>query len=93
MEYVFELLFEIIIDGTFELGTSRKVPMVFRILALIAFLVLYVGIAGLLLVYGADAFRTDDIFGGFLCILVGLGVVFGGIFMIIKKIRKSQNPE
>lgn len=88
MEFVFELLFEIIIEGTFDLGTSKKVPMAFRILALILFLALYMGIVGLLLIYGVDALRTNDSFGGCLCILVGLGIVFGFIFMIINRFLK-----
>lgn len=93
MEFVFELLFEIIIEGTLDIGTSKKVPMAFRILALIAFLVIYVGIAGLLLIYGVDAFRSDDALGGSLCIVVGLGIVFGGIYMIIRRFRRGQAQE
>ncbi len=93
MEFVFELLFEIIIEGTLDLGTSRKVPMAFRILALIAFLVLYVGIAGLLLFYGVDAFRSNDVFGGCLCVLVGLGIVIGCIYMIIKRFQRGRVTE
>lgn len=93
MEFVFELLFDIIIEGTLDLGTSKKVPMVFRILALITFLALYVGIAGLLLFYGVDAFRSNDVFGGCLCILVGLGIVIGCIYMMIKRFRKGRVTE
>ena len=90
MEFVFELLFEIIIEGTLDIGTSKKIPLVFRIFALIAFLAIYIGITGLLLIYGVDALRTNDLFGGGLCILTAIIVLFGCIYMTVKKLRKGQ---
>lgn len=93
MEFVFELLFEVIIEGTLDVGSSKKVPFVFRIFALIAFLAIYVGIVGLLLVYGVDALRTKDLFGGCFCILTAIGIVIGCIYMTAKKLRGNQSVE
>ncbi|MDE6852631.1 MAG: hypothetical protein K2J67_09125 [Lachnospiraceae bacterium] len=93
MEFLFELLFEIIIEGTLDIGTSKKIPLIFRVLALVVFLGVYIGITGLLLIYGVDALRTNDLFGGSLCVLTAIIVVFGCIYMTVKKLRKSQVVE
>lgn len=93
MEFIYELLFEVIVEGTLDIGTSRKVPVFFRILALIGFLAIYVGIVGLLLIYGVDALRSNDLFGGCLCILTAMVVLLGCIFLTVKKLRKDQVAE
>lgn len=93
MEFIYELLFEVIVEGTLDIGTSRKVPVFFRILALIGFLAIYVGIVGLLLIYGVDALRSNDLFGGCLCILTAMVVLLGCIFLTVKKLRKDQAAE
>lgn len=93
MEFVFELLFEVIVEGTLDIGTSRKIPVFFRILALIGFLAIYVGIIGLLLIYGVDALRSNDLFGGCLCILTAIVVLLGCIFLTVKKLKKAQTAE
>ena len=97
MECVFELLYDLIFEGTLDIalkiGTSKKVPMFFRILALIVFLVLYVVIIVLLLVYGVNALRTNDLFGGCLCILTALVVLIVGIFLTVKRLKKVPETE
>ena len=97
MEFVFELFYDLIFEGTLDLtlkiGTSKKVPMFFRILALIVFLVLYVGLVALLSVYGVDALRGNDLFGGCLCILTALVVLVGGVFLTVKRLKKVPETE
>ncbi len=93
MEFVFELLFEIIIEGTLDIGTTKKVPLFFRIIAMIGFLAVYVGIVGLLLIYGVDALRSQDLFGGVLCIFTALVVLAGCIYMVAKKLREREHKE
>ncbi|MDE6566780.1 MAG: hypothetical protein K2K70_03480 [Lachnospiraceae bacterium] len=97
MGFVFELFYDLFFEGTLDLtlkiGTSKKVPMFFRILALIVFLVLYVGIIVLLSVYGVDALRSNDLFGGCLCILTALIVLIGGIILTVKRRKKVPETE
>lgn len=93
MEFIYELLFEVIVEGTLDIGTSRKIPVFFRILALIGFLAIYVGTTCLLLIYGVDALRSNDLFGGCLCILTAMVVLLGCIFLTVKKLRKDQAAE
>ena len=88
MDFLFELLFEIIIEGSLEIGTSRKVPLLLRILALLVFLVVFGGVAVLLFVCGFNALREKEMAFGVLCLAVSLLLVFGSIYMVAKKFRK-----
>ena len=94
MEFAFELLFQIIVEGTVDIGldavTSKKVPLFFRIIALIVFLAIYVGIISLLVIYGMDALRSHDRFGGVLCIGTALIVLVGCIYAVVRKMRKRH---
>lgn len=97
MEFVFGLFYDLFFEGTLDIalkiGTSKKVPMFFRILALIVFLVLYVGIIALLSVYGVNALHTNDLFGGCLCILTALVVLIGGVFLTVRRWKKVPTAE
>lgn len=37
MEFIFEILYEIIFEGSLEIGTSKKAPILVRILAMAVF--------------------------------------------------------
>lgn len=60
MEFILELLFEIIIEGSLELGTHRKVPMPLRILALLVVVLVYGLLIGVLFLIGYDAAKEGN---------------------------------
>lgn len=93
MEHVLEALLEVIIDGSWDVGTSRKIPMVFRILALLALLAIYGGLSVMLLIYGIQAFCDGDMFGGMLCTMVAVGILAGAICVTIRKMRENSQAE
>ena len=49
MEYVIEFLFELIFEGCLEAVGEKKVPLIIRILCAAVLLLVFVGIAGILL--------------------------------------------
>lgn len=49
MDFVFELLFEIILEGCIELTGEKKVPLPLRILCAIFLVAIYGGLIGILL--------------------------------------------
>ena len=49
MDFVFELLFEIILEGCIEITEVKKVPLIFRILCALVLVVFYGGLIGILL--------------------------------------------
>ena len=52
MEFIAELILELVIDGTIELGTSKKVILPIRILALLIFLLIYGAVIGVIALVG-----------------------------------------
>ena len=52
MELIFEILFELIIDGSMNAATDKKIPVILRIIAAIILLVVYGGLVGLCFFFG-----------------------------------------
>lgn len=90
MDLLFELLFEIIIEGSLEIGTSRKIPLPLRILALLVIVTIFGGIAILLFLCGYNALQERKTAAGILFLVVGLGIVIGSVYMVIKKVRMRR---
>ena len=52
MEFLLELLFDIIVEGSIELGSQKAVPMPLRILAAFIVLVVFFGMGGMFVYMG-----------------------------------------
>ena len=52
MELIFEILFELIVDGSLNATTDKKVPVIIRIIAAIILIVVYGGLIGLFFFWG-----------------------------------------
>lgn len=87
MDFIIEILFEIIIEGSMELGSSKKVPLPLRILAAILILVIYLGMGGWF-IYTAYTEVTGTI--QIVLYAVGFFIFLGGIYMIYKMIKRKQ---
>ena len=94
MDFILELLFEIILGGSIELcETEKKVPVVLRLLAGIIVGVVYVGLLLLFLWIGITD-RSPVMLGMafvFLIVIVAFGVKFNRAFSKRKKNRESSN--
>lgn len=93
MDLLFELLFEIIIEGSLELGTCRKVPLLVRIIALILFIAFFGFIAAGLFLCGCNALQKHQIAGGILFIAIAVGLAAGCIYMIVKKFKENNSRQ
>ena len=60
MDFLLELLFDIIVEGSIELGSQKAVPMPLRILAALIVLVLFFGMGGLFVYMGYEAMLVSD---------------------------------
>ena len=52
MDFIFEILFELIVEGSLEAAGDKRVPMVIRVLACVFLIVIFGGIAALCIVSG-----------------------------------------
>lgn len=89
MEFILELLFEIIIEGSWELVTNKKVPIPLRILAVLVFVGIYGGLIVVFILLGLDAMKTKPVLG-WLLIIIAVLLVVGVVYMIRKKWREKR---
>ncbi len=83
MEFLFDIIFEIIVEGSLELSTTKKVPTILRILAAIVFIAIYGGLIALFFFFGIKNRQP-------LLILLGIGVSALVVFAVRKYIRKNK---
>ena len=57
MEFILEIIFDIILEGSLEIGTSRKVPVGFRIVAVAVLAFVYIGLVVLLVTFAVDLWK------------------------------------
>jgi len=81
MEWLFEFIFELVLDGSMEISKSKKVPKYIRY-PLIAILFLFVlAVIGLILYAGVLCF-SENMLAGIFFILIGLFMVIMGVIKI-----------
>ncbi len=89
MEFLLELLFEIVVEGSIELGSEKTVPIPLRILAAFIVLAVFFGMGGLCIYMGYDAILVGDKTAA-IAFVVGILLMFGGMFIILKMFRKKK---
>lgn len=89
IELIGEIVFEIILEGSLELGTSKKVPMPLRILAAILVSAIYFGIITIIILVALDAMKTNPLLAWLLIILDALLAV-GVVYTVVKKRREKK---
>lgn len=93
MEFLVELLFEIILEGTIAIGSEKKVPMPLRILCLIVEWIIFFGLGGFFIYMGYESILQNDTVVAFLLLGVGGFMVIGGIFIAYKMFKKKHENE
>ena len=93
MEFLLELLFDIIVEGSIELGSEKTVPMPLRILAALIVFVVFFGMGGLFVYGGYEAMLGSNKGAGIALFVVGAFMMFGGIFVIFKMFQKKKEKE
>ena len=75
MDIIFEFLFEFIVEGSFELATCKKVPLIIRIVAGILVFGIYGGLIGVCFFFGVkDSSIVLIILGIFILLLSFLAI-------------------
>lgn len=83
MDLILEVLFEIIIEGSLELVSHKKVPLISRIIAGIIVLAVYGGLIGLFFFFGIQNSQP-------ILIVIGIIILLITIFAIKKKIKERR---
>ena len=83
MEFLFEILLELILEGTMTARQNKKVPKAVRVFLIVLISALYLSVIGLILFIGVTCWKTNKI-GGLIIITIG-SVIF---IMAAVKFRK-----
>ena len=89
MEILFEFLFQLIVEGSIELGSEKTVPMPVRILAAFIVFAVFFGMGGVFVYTGYNAALANNKGAAIVLFIVGVFLLFGGMFAILKMFRKK----
>ena len=92
MEFVIELLLDLIFDFGIEASKSSKVPKPIRILLVAVISILFTGVIGLIFLMGISILK-DSIIGGIFIILLGVVLLVFAVvkFRKIYLLKKDRN--
>lgn len=90
MEFIVELLVEIVLEGTIAIGSEKKVPMPIRILCAFVEWIIFFGFGGLLVYMGYESIIQDDTVSAAFSFGIGVLMIFGGVFIAVKMFRKRK---
>lgn len=93
MDFIIELLVEIVLEGTIALGSEKKIPMPIRILCLIIEWTIFFGLGGLFVYMGYESILQNDMAPGVLLLGLGGFMIIGGIFVAYKMFKKKREHE
>lgn len=86
MDFLLELLFEIIFEGVIEMTSSRRVPFIIRLILAVVVLAFYLFITGCVMYIGIIQKQVAIFLIGLL-IFVGMGSVIVKKFIYFRKNR------
>lgn len=91
MEFILELIFDIILEGSLKIGTSRKVPVGCRIVAVAVLAFVYIGLVVLLITFAVDLWKEGR---NAAAVIVGIIDIFVSVLIICvvrKNIKNTKN--
>lgn len=93
MDFVFEIIFELVFEGSLEIAKSKKVSKWIRyplIILISLFLIFIIGIIGFIGVSLIVSKENYSIYGGIIVILFDIIVIIFGTKNIFKKIKSKK---
>lgn len=89
IEFLIEFIGELFIEGTLEAGTSKRVPMPLRVILLILFFGLYVGLVGLITICGISNAKDGNLFGAVVLFAIAAFIAVMVIVWFIKTYKEK----
>ncbi len=82
MEFFFELIVELVLEGSIEVSKSRKVPKYIRYPCIMILSLFFLAVIGLLFFAGIRSFREN--------VLAGIFLISIGAFLLIMSVIKFR---
>lgn len=90
MDFMFELIAEIVLEGIFELGKSRRVPMPVRVIALVLSVSLFISVIVLLVILTVCLAHKGYFIPSALTAVLSAVFIFSAIRSVIKYIYTDR---
>ncbi|MHB8963351.1 MAG: hypothetical protein ACYC5K_09395 [Saccharofermentanales bacterium] len=87
MEIVFELLYEIFVEGLVATANNRKIPMVVRLMIAS---ILCGGLIAISILVSFSALNATGIVGGVICWIISLALIFLWLFWCVKIVQNRN---
>ena len=82
MEYLFEFIFELALEGSIELSKSKKVPKFIRYPLIVFIILFFLAVIGLIFLTGILILKEN--------IMAGIFFIIIGMFMLVMSIIKFK---
>lgn len=93
MEVLLEFIFEIILEGSVELSTNRKVPTPFRILATLVLLVVYGGLIAIVVMIMQECWQEGNMAAFWVVTIIGVGILVMLAYAARKKYKEMREKK
>lgn len=94
MEFILELLFDIIVEGSFELVSAKKIPTILRFLAGLVCCVVLVGLLVVFIGVSIGQFQDGNAGAGAVFAAMSIGYVILVFYVLRKKFKEyKKNAE
>lgn len=90
MDIILEFLLEIILEGTFELGTSKKVCLPIRILLLLICLLIYGTVIGVIVLVGVGLWQEGSRPLSLMVFGLAAALALLVVYKLVKQYRKNR---
>lgn len=91
IEFLTEFIGSLLIEGSLEAGTSKRVPMPLRILLLVLFFGFYIGLIGIITVCGINNAKNGNIFAAAVLFAIAVFIALMVIVWFIKTCKEKRN--
>ncbi len=82
MEYIFEFILELVLEGSIEVSKSKKIPKYIRYPLIVIISLFFLAVIGLIFLAGILSLKEN--------IYLGIFVILIGLFMFIMSIMKFR---
>lgn len=86
---IMEFIVSLILEGTLEAGTSKKVPMPLKILLLIVFFAIYAALIGIIIMLGINGIKDGKIFGAIVMFAMAALIAVMSVAAFIKTYKSK----
>jgi hypothetical protein len=86
---IMEFIVSLILEGTLEAGTSKKVPIPLKILLLIIFFAIYAALIGIIIMLGINGIKDGKIFGAIVMFAMAALIAVMSVAAFIKTYKSK----